>query len=162
AADTGRATRQDRNVQGGRMDSAGRRASGENGRRLRGETQLRGRTGYYESRRHGVRGRQVYEEYGRRGRGYGYAGGHRGYARNCPRYVYVNGRRVLNERCLGGYERGARHSYYGERGYSTRYGGRRGGAYVGQRTAVHEFGRTAGGKRTGMDVRSRTNAGQRA
>jgi hypothetical protein len=122
---------------------------------------LRGRTAYYESRRGSrVRGRGGYEEYDR---GPTYVYGRRGYTRHCPRYIYIDGRRVLNERCVGrrsgrkiynkGHKRGPRYTYYRERDYSTRYGGRKTDAYASRHRAVREHGRSPKAQRARVNER---------
>jgi hypothetical protein len=149
-------------------DRVGRMGSGEHGKGQRAEHQFRGRAGYEGRRGFGVRGRAAYEEYDR-GRGI--------YARACPRYTYIDGRRVLNERCLG-YTgsrgiysrdgRGRRYSYYrGRRVFSEKeYGDRRGGGvYSGRRAAIREYGRNRGSERPGANERrgvtGREESGQR-
>jgi hypothetical protein len=196
-----RATAQDRDRGGGKTDDARRSAGREPGKGERAGHEFRGRTGYRESRRgeragrlggragfyehgrgYGVRGGRFHEEYGRGGREYGYVRGRRGYAGSCPRYIYLDGRRVLNERCLDGrgryssysyYGRGPRYSRYGERSgfYTREFGGRRGsvyarenggrraGAYASRRMGERESTRNRGGERARLNERRGATGG---
>jgi hypothetical protein len=150
---------------GGQMDRAGRAANRDVRRGQRAGRELHGRTGDYESR-----GRRVYGAYDR-GSSYSYAGGRRVYGRTCPHYIYVDGRRVLNERCLGyrtgrrgyfrDYDRGPRYSYSERRNFSIRErGDRRGGVDLGRRTSVRGSDRNRGGERAGIKERRGAAAGQ--
>jgi hypothetical protein len=156
AAGSQRATNQDRGRRGGEMDRAGRATDRQAGRGQRAGRQLRGRRGYYE------RGRRVYGGYDRGSSDFygGYSGGRRVYSRNCPRYIYINGRRVFNERCLG--YRSGRRAYFGgyDRGPRYSYSRERGRAYFGRRTSVRESERNRGGERAGINERRGARGGQ--